>query len=432
MLGHGSTLKPPMSLRYLLAVVACFLVPIASQAAETGLRGVLINLPYTGVATEFLNGTGSFSTPVGGSSGSTNWVDVGTNSYTFGDVGIGTTPITAQKMTLRVDDLRTTPINGFFLTNATPATSGVQVQDSPAIYWSGGAWLTGSLSNAPVSFRSYVVPAGGATAPIATWTLDRSLNGAAYALPLTYDSAGRLVIPSDFTTGGAISSTGNILSGPSVFIGWSGRSMFGSSVLGALEANNISATARATLQANIPQVTKTVNYTVAAALDSGLEINNIGASAAVTNTLPTAVANQHYWAYVDAAQILSIKASGTDVIRWGSTVSAAAGDIWSSQVGSKLHIRSPKAGLWVVDGVAGAWTLVAPRIGNIALVSGTITVTNSTVTANSAVLLTRKTAGGTIGMSVTYTLNAGVGFTMTSDNVLDTSTYTWKLEEVPN
>lgn len=361
--------------------------------------------------------------------GSINWVDVSTNSYTFGDVGIGTTPITAQKMTLRVDDLRTTPINGYFLTNATPATAGVQVQDSPAIYQSGGAWLTGSLSNAPVSFRGYVVPVVGATAPTARWTLEASLNGAAYSSsPFSVDQVGN-VIANGVNVG---NGGGSLVIAASSLMFWSGRSVLSSPADGSVLIGNNAGNARGTLQANIPQVTKTSNYTIATALDSGLEINNIGAVAAVTNTLPTAVAAQHYWAYVDAAQILSIKASGTDVIRWGSTVSAAAGDIWSSQVGSKLHIRSPKAGLWVVDGVAGAWTLVAPRIGNVALIGGTITVTNSTVTANSAVLLTRKTAGGTIGMSVTYTLNAGVGFTMTSDNVLDTSTYTWRLEEIPN
>lgn len=71
------------------------------------------------------------------------------------------------------------------------------------------------------------------------------------------------------------------------------------------------------------------------------------------------------------------------------------------------------------------------RAGNLTLVGGTKTVANTTVTANTIVILTRKSTGGTIGFAVTYTLNAGVSFTVTSDNALDTSTYSYLLLEVP-
>lgn len=71
------------------------------------------------------------------------------------------------------------------------------------------------------------------------------------------------------------------------------------------------------------------------------------------------------------------------------------------------------------------------RAGNLTLIGGTLTVSNTTVTANTVVLLTRKTSGGTIGTAVTYTLSAGASFTVTSDNVLDTSTFSYLLIEVP-
>lgn len=71
------------------------------------------------------------------------------------------------------------------------------------------------------------------------------------------------------------------------------------------------------------------------------------------------------------------------------------------------------------------------RAGNAPLVGGTVTVSNTTVTANTLVVLTRKTSGGTIGTSITYTLSAGVSFTITSDNILDTSTFTYMLIENP-
>lgn len=71
------------------------------------------------------------------------------------------------------------------------------------------------------------------------------------------------------------------------------------------------------------------------------------------------------------------------------------------------------------------------RAGNAVLVGGTVTVSNTTVTANTIVLLTRKTSGGTIGTAITYTLSAGTSFTITSDNILDTSTFSYVLIENP-
>lgn len=69
------------------------------------------------------------------------------------------------------------------------------------------------------------------------------------------------------------------------------------------------------------------------------------------------------------------------------------------------------------------------RAGNATLVAGTITVTNTTVTANTIIMLTRKTSGGTLG-NLTYTLSAATSFTINSDNALDTSTVSYMLIEV--
>lgn len=67
--------------------------------------------------------------------------------------------------------------------------------------------------------------------------------------------------------------------------------------------------------------------------------------------------------------------------------------------------------------------------GNATLIAGTKVVLTSAVTANSLIVLTRKTSGGTIGTAITYTINAGVSFTITSDSILDTSTFTWLIVE---
>lgn len=65
-------------------------------------------------------------------------------------------------------------------------------------------------------------------------------------------------------------------------------------------------------------------------------------------------------------------------------------------------------------------------IGNATLVGGTVDVANTAVTANSYVILSRKTVGGTAG-NLTYVLDPGVKFTIGSSSGSDTSVVTWVL-----
>lgn len=64
-------------------------------------------------------------------------------------------------------------------------------------------------------------------------------------------------------------------------------------------------------------------------------------------------------------------------------------------------------------------------MGTATLVGGTVTVSNTTVTASSRIFIQRVASGGTIGTALTYTISAGTSFTINSDNVLDTSTVNW-------
>lgn len=87
----------------------------------------------------------------------------------------------------------------------------------------------------------------------------------------------------------------------------------------------------------------------------------------------------------------------------------------------------------VTMGVAKPLTITTgtnQRAGNATLVGGTVTVSNTTVTANTIVMLTRKTSGGTIGTAITYTVSAATSFTISSDNILDTSVFSYFLIEV--
>lgn len=66
----------------------------------------------------------------------------------------------------------------------------------------------------------------------------------------------------------------------------------------------------------------------------------------------------------------------------------------------------------------------SPVVGNATLASGTVTVATGAATTNSFIMLTRKSTGGTIGTAITYTVTNG-SFTITSDSLVDTSTFTW-------
>lgn len=58
---------------------------------------------------------------------------------------------------------------------------------------------------------------------------------------------------------------------------------------------------------------------------------------------------------------------------------------------------------------------VNAKAGNLTLVAGTVTIANSGITSTDIILLSRKTVGGTVGQGgYIYTLNPGVGFTVTS------------------
>jgi hypothetical protein len=60
------------------------------------------------------------------------------------------------------------------------------------------------------------------------------------------------------------------------------------------------------------------------------------------------------------------------------------------------------------------------RVGTATLVGGTVTVAVASITATSRVMITRRTAGGTVG-TLTYTVSAGTNFVVTSTSATDTS-----------
>ena len=80
---------------------------------------------------------------------------------------------------------------------------------------------------------------------------------------------------------------------------------------------------------------------------------NTGAAGEVIVTLPGAVVGRAYKFCVTAAQYIRAKAAGTDTIRFGTTVSAAAGYIRSNVIGTYFMLECTKAGEWYVAYTVG-------------------------------------------------------------------------------
>jgi hypothetical protein len=67
-------------------------------------------------------------------------------------------------------------------------------------------------------------------------------------------------------------------------------------------------------------------------------------------------------------------------------------------------------------------------MGTVALVGGTATVSNTSVTASTVIFLNHAATGGTPG-HLTYTISAGTSFTVNSTSGTDTSTVNYLLME---
>lgn len=86
------------------------------------------------------------------------------------------------------------------------------------------------------------------------------------------------------------------------------------------------------------------------------------------------------------------------------------------------------------SGLVG-WTAISlkdganKRMGQAVLVGGTVTVSNTKVTANTRIFLTRQVAGGTLGHLSVGTVVAATSFVINSSSATDTSTINWLLIE---
>ena len=97
---------------------------------------------------------------------------------------------------------------------------------------------------------------------------------------------------------------------------------------------------------------------------------------------------------------------------------------WNLWSGTKnvLNIGSDGGGIAIAEGTDA-------RMGTAVLVGGTVTVANTSVTADTRIFLTSQVDGGTPGFLRVSARNAGTDFTITSSTGADTSTVAWVMFE---
>lgn len=92
-----------------------------------------------------------------------------------------------------------------------------------------------------------------------------------------------------------------------------------------------------------------------AAVDSNVNYTNEGAAAKIVFNLPTAVAGYTYTFVVQDADGIDVTAAAGDTIRFAGTVTAAAGTITSTTIGSTITLVAINATEWIATSLMGTW-----------------------------------------------------------------------------
>lgn len=106
---------------------------------------------------------------------------------------------------------------------------------------------------------------------------------------------------------------------------------------------------------------------------------------------------------------------------WGMTVGGGLAHNWDS--GGNYRVMSLGSGLAVAEGANAKQGVTG------AMTAGTITVSNTKITANSRLLLTRQAGGTNPGAVYESARTAGTSFTVTSTNAADTGTVAYEIFE---
>jgi hypothetical protein len=138
---------------------------------------------------------------------------------------------------------------------------------------------------------------------------------------------------------------------------------------------------------------------------------NEGVTALEAITLPTAVQNLRRTYIVQDADGLSVTANTGDTIRIGSSVTAAAGAISSTTIGSSVTLLAINATEWVAERCIGVWSIAGNTITLTGAVPTEITVANEATDTTCFPLFSTAATGNLAPKSnanLTYNSNTGL------------------------
>lgn len=396
------------------------------------------------------------------------------NAGAFG--AISTLTESGGVLTKTRNALAVTTNDAFVIANTTASTGVVPAQYSPALRWSGQAFDGDTSTDTQISFRAYVATFNGGSYNDALWTIESRVgSGGAWSFPMTYSTAGRLTLDSLTATGQVQASAiagsqgsidlSDVVSGVAVYSG------LGFVVNGGagfdFNPNDGDGSGFLNINGGLTLTTPLDETYGGTGLTSYAQGDLLYASAANTlaklakNTSATrylsntGTNNNPAWAQivlsngisgfgtnVATALAVNVGSAGAPVVNGGVLGTPSSGTVTNLTGTASININGTVGATTPstiqstgITQTAGSTLSISSgtnqRAGNLTLVAGTVTVSNTTVTANTIVQLTRKTSGGTIGTAITYTVSTGNSFTVNSDNILDTSTFSYFLIEVP-
>jgi len=134
--------------------------------------------------------------------------------------------------------------------------------------------------------------------------------------------------------------------------------------------------------------------------------------ATATNSVAGVLSAADHTTFAGYAATIALKAPLASPTFTGD-VNVSTGNLLVSTVGKGLQVKSGANG----------------KIGTAVLVAGTVTVANTSITANSRIFITSNADGGTPGWLRVSAKTVGTSFVITSSNILDTSTVAWIIVE---
>jgi hypothetical protein len=231
--------------------------------------------------------------------------------------------------------------SGFYLAGSD--SIGVAVGGVSSFVFQGTA---GSLRAAAASLALGTTDNGTMLTLANTGAIDLAAAGTNQNITLTPSGTGRVIIG-----GGSIRSA----TGTSLALG----TVDGGTALTLDTSNNATGVGYAQgWQQRVQAKTQAASpYSVSATTDNRNAFTNEGTTALVTFNLPTAAANLVYEFVVQDTDGIRVVANTGDTIRLAGSVSAAAGRIDSTTIGSTVRLLAINATEWVATAINGTWTV---------------------------------------------------------------------------